>query len=300
MKRFRKVLTIGAIALGGTLLLAATVVYGMSESRLRKNYDVVVMTAAVAPDARLIEKGRHLAVTRGCTECHTADLGGQVIMDDLPVAVISASNLTGGAGGVGTRYTEADWDRAIRHGVGANGRALAIMPSKEYFGLSDEDVTALIAYLKSIPPVDRQLPARKMGPLGRTLFVAGLLPPFAAETIDHKALRSAAPPEGETIEYGRYVAMICAGCHGPDLSGGKPSGAPGSPPSSNITPGAAGIGAWTEADFFAAMREGKRPDGTDIQAEFMPWPAFAHMSDSELRALWIYLRSLPEVAGKSK
>ncbi|CAN5843547.1 hypothetical protein BH23GEM6_BH23GEM6_09920 [soil metagenome] len=221
-------------------------------------------------------------------------------MNDRAVAVISASNLTGGSGGIGGRYSEADWDRAIRHGIGANGRALAVMPSREYFGLSDEDVTALIAYLRSITPVDRELPARKIGPLGRTLYVAGLLPAFAAESIDHAAIRSAAPPEGETIEYGRYLAMICAGCHGSDMAGGKASGPPGSPVAANITPhGVAGIGAWTEADFFTALREGQRPDGTEIRAEFMPWPAFGHMNDSEIRALWMYLRTLPSMAGGS-
>jgi len=296
MKRFPKVIKIGALALVAILVLSASVVYGMSELRLRKSYDVVVMTAAVRTHPELVQRGRHLALTRGCTDCHTADLGGQIIMNDPPVAVISASNLTRGAGGVGNGYTTADWDRAIRHGVGSNGRALAVMPSREYFGLSDEDLVALIAYLESIDPVDRELPKRKLGPVGRTLFVAGLLPAFAAEAIDHGATRLAAPPEGETIEYGRYLAMVCAGCHGDDFSGGKSSGPPGSPPASNLTPhGSSGIGGWTEADFFTALREGQSPDGSAIEAEFMPWPAFAHMTDSEIRALWLYLRSLPAV-----
>ncbi|CAN5843481.1 hypothetical protein BH23GEM6_BH23GEM6_09910 [soil metagenome] len=69
MKRFRKILKFGALALGGILLLAATLVYGLSESRLRKSYDVEGMTAAVSPDPQLVQRGRHLALTRGCTEC---------------------------------------------------------------------------------------------------------------------------------------------------------------------------------------------------------------------------------------
>jgi mono/diheme cytochrome c family protein len=270
----------------------------LSDLRLRRTYDIVLLTTAVSPEPHLVERGRYLAVTRGCTDCHTADLGGQVIMNEPGVALISATNLTRGEGGIGSRYDDADWERAIRHGVGPDGRALAIMPSREYFGLSEADVTALIAYLKTVPQVDRNLPARKLGPLGRTLLVARLLPAFAAESIDHRADRPAAPPEGETVEYGRYIAMICAGCHADDFAGGKDSGPPGSPPASNLTPHATGIGDWSESDFFRAMREGERPDGSEIQREFMPWPAFAQMTDLEIRALWLYLQSLPAVEAR--
>ncbi|CAN5822281.1 hypothetical protein BH23GEM8_BH23GEM8_17320 [soil metagenome] len=296
MKRSRRILKIGVLSLIVVVMLIAVTAYGLSELRVRKNYDIVLLTAAVSPEPHLVERGRHLAVTRGCTDCHTADLGGKIFMNEPGVALISATNLTSGEGGIGSRYSEADWERAIRHGVGPNGRALAIMPSREYFGFSEADITALIAYLKTVPPVDRNLPARKLGPLGRTLLVARLLPAFAAEMIDHRAERPASPPEGETIEYGRYLAMICAGCHGDDFAGGKDTGPPGSPIASNLTPhSAAGIGSWSESDFFRAIREGERPDGSEIQREFMPWPAFAQMTDSEIRALWLYFRSLPAV-----
>ncbi len=294
MKRLWRILKVGVASLVGILLVASAVVYGISESRVRKSYDIALMTPLVTPEPHLVERGRHLVMTRGCTDCHTADLGGKVMMNESAVAIVSAANLTPGVGGIGSRYTDADWERAIRHGVGADGRALAIMPSKEYFGFSEEDITALIAYLKSLPPVDRELPARKLGPIGRALLVAGMLPAFSAEEIDHRAARPAAPPEGETVEYGRYLGALCAGCHSDNFAGGKASGPPGSPPASNLTPHVtAGIGAWTEADFFRALREGRRPDGSEIQGEFMPWSVFANMTDAEIRAIWLYLRSLP-------
>lgn len=65
---------------------------------------------------------------------------------------------------------------------------------------------------------------------------------------------------------------------------------PGTPPAANLTP--AGIGNWTEADFFHAIRTGKRPDGSVLNS-FMPWATFRNMTDDELRALWLYVRSLP-------
>lgn len=291
MKRPGRILKLVALTLGALLVLATGTVYGLSEAKLRRHYDIALSPIPVAADAALLERGRHLAVTRGCTDCHAADLGGRVMMDEPGVALVSASNLTGGRGGIAPRYTEADWERAIRHGVGPNGRALAIMPSKEYYHMGADDVAALVAYLRTVPAVDRELPARELRPIGRTLVAAGLMPAFAAEQIDHRAPRMTTPPIGATAEYGRYLGTLCAGCHGEDLSGAKTGGAPDAPPAANLTPHTAGLGAWDEADFVRAIREGRRPDGSEID-EYMP-RSFATMTDTELRALWLYLRTLP-------
>ena len=95
-----------------------------------------------------------------------------------------------------------------------------------------------------------------------------------------------------SIEYGRYLAQVsgCHGCHGTGLSGGRVAGPPDLPLASNLTP--AGLAAWTEADFVRALREGRRPDGSAIN-EFMPWRGYGAMTDTELHALWLYLRSVP-------
>jgi mono/diheme cytochrome c family protein len=294
MQGLGKLLKTGGLVLGGLLVVGVGAVYGVSEAKLRRSYDIALTTRGAAADARLIERGAHLVATRGCTDCHTADLGGKVFIDEPGMARVSASNLTRGRGGVAGRYEDADWERAIRHGVGPDGRALAIMPSKEYYQLGEEDISAMIAYLKSVPAVDRELPARKLGPIGRALVATGMLPAFAAEQIDHRAPRMATPPIGETAEYGRYVAFLCSGCHGDNYAGGTMAGgSPDSPPAANLTPHAAtGLGGWAEADFFRAMREGRRPDGSEIDREHMPWPAFSQMTDTELRALWLYFRSL--------
>jgi mono/diheme cytochrome c family protein len=295
-----KLLKIAALSLGGIALVGASAVYGISEAKVRKQYDIALNTPAITPKPHLIERGQHLAVTRGCTDCHSDDLGGKVLMDEPGMALVSASNLTAGVGGIGARYSDVDWERAIRHGVGPDGRALAIMPSKEYFHLGEEDVVALIAYLKSLPSIDRELPSRKLRPVGRTLVATGLLPAFAAEKMNHSAPRMTTPPVGETTEYGRYLATLCAGCHGDNYSGGKLSGPPEAPPAANLTPHASGMGAWSEADFFRAMREGQRPDGSEVSAEYMPWMAFRSMTDTELRALWLYFQTLPPLEKESR
>lgn len=283
--------------LGGVVVLVAlalAVVYGASETRMRRTYDVEPGTVAIPAGAEALRAGAHLTVVRGCVDCHGADLGGTVFIDEQPMARLTASNLTRGRGGVGERYSDTDWVRAIRNGVAPDGRPLLFMPSHEFHPLGDEDVGALVAYLKSLPAVDRDLPASSVGPVGRALFLAGELPLIPAEMIDHKAPRSLPPAKGATAEYGGYLATGCTGCHGPGFSGGK---IPGTPPdwvpAANITPDpATGIGGWTERDFFRAMREGKRPDGSDLDP-IMPWKGLGQMTDMELQAIWAYLRTVP-------
>lgn len=292
----KKVLKWTGIVLGGLVCLvvvALAVVYGMSEYRMTRTYQVAVANLVVPTDAETIARGRHIAVTRGCIDCHGENLGGGTVIDLPPVARLFATNLTSGEGGVGTRYTDADYERAIRHGVRPDGRPLRFMPSHEFYPLSDQDVTALIAYLRSVPPVNNDPGETSIGPIARALFLAGQMYLVPAELIDHDAPRPTAPPAGPTAEYGAYLATGCVGCHGDGYSGGKIPGAPPEMPiPANITPHReTGIGGWAEADFFRAMREGRRPDGAEIDP-FMPWKNFAQMSDDELRAIWLYLQSL--------
>jgi cytochrome c553 len=284
---------------GGLLVLVIVAVgaaYGVAEAKMRKDYGHVrEPITPVTPNAALIAEGRRQATIRGCNDCHGADMGGNTLVDQFPVGRISGSNLTRGKGGVGARYATDDaWARAILHGVGSDGRPLLLMPSQEFQGLTDADVAALVAYLRTLPPVDRETPANAVWPMGRALVAAGVLP-LAAEVIDHDAPRVQVQP-APTAEYGARVAGVCTGCHGPGLSGGKGPGEPADwKPSANLTPDrATGLGTWTEADFLRAMRTGKRPDGTAIQ-DPMPWKAVGMMSDAELRAMWMYLHTLPPV-----
>ena len=100
------------LALGGVVGLAAValaIVFVVSNSRINKTYDLQVATVDIPTDAEAIAAGEHLAVTRGCTDCHLENLGGGVFVEDPMLGTLYASNLTSGAGGVGD-YTDADWE----------------------------------------------------------------------------------------------------------------------------------------------------------------------------------------------
>lgn len=295
MNRWIRRAAIGAGGLVGVLAVAYTAVHAATERRLGRSWSAVEarpLTAAHTPD---VARGARLATTIGkCTDCHGADLGGRVFLD-IPPGFIVASNLTGGRGGVLGRYTDAQLARAIRQGIRHDGLPLRVMPSDDWQRMSDQDAADLIAYLRSIPAVDRDPGTTQIRPLGRVLMAAGQLPVLAAERVDHAAVgRTAAPVAGPTKEYGSYLAGIggCTGCHRPDLSGGH---IPGTPPAfkdaTNLTP-AGPLARWSEADFARALRTGRRPDGTQLDS-LMPWPATAGMSDEEIRALWLYIRSVP-------
>jgi mono/diheme cytochrome c family protein len=276
------------------VIVTAGVVAIVSNQRLNRTYDIPseVLALTIPNDAATIARGRHLAVISGCTDCHSKDLGGEVFLD-IPPFLLVAPNLTRGTGGAGASFTNADFVRAIRHGVAPDGRAFVVMPAKNFNYLSDADLAAIIAYVKSVPPVDRQLPAESFRPLGRVLLVLNQFPPPPAAIIDHSAAHRARIQPAVTVEYGRYLANAtgCTDCHRPDLTGGHVAGSPPSAPQAqNITP--AGIGTWTDADFFRALRVGKRPDGTTLNT-FMPWPAFSQMTDAEISAILRFVRSVP-------
>lgn len=296
MKRLLKWAGLGVGAIAGLLLLAASALYGVSQYRFQRSYEVnppaIAATLLTGPSA--IERGRHVATVRGCVDCHGDGFSGKVFIDEPMVGRLYSPNLTRGEGGVGAQYGSADWVRAIRHGIGPDGKPLLFMPAQEFNVLSDEDMGALIAYLESLPEVDRVASfENRVGPVGRALFLTGRLPLVPAELIDHQAERGEPPVPGPTAEYGAYLATSCAGCHGENFSGGPIPGAPpGFPEATNLTPDpATGLGTWTEHDFMTALRTGKRPDGTELAPE-MPWRLAAQMTDDEIRALWRYLQTL--------
>lgn len=292
----RTVLRRLGIGLGILLLLlvaAAGSVWVAGGRKLARSFDVPVDPVAEAPaaDSALLARGEHLATAIGkCALCHGSDFGGTVFVDDPAIGRAVASNLTGGRGGIGAAYTMADWERAVRHGVAPNGRGLLVMPSDDFAPMSDADLVALVAYLRSVPPVDRELPPTRIRLVGRALYVTDRLPLVPASRIDHARVEPA-PAEGVTRDYGRYLANLggCTGCHGPTLAGG-PFGEPGAPPASNLTP--TGIGHYTEADFVRALRQGVRPGGAPIAPQ-MPVEYTRRMTDDEIRALWLYVRSVP-------
>lgn len=283
-----------AVSVGVVLLLVVASVYVLSQRRIERTYDVPVVSVRTGADAEVLERGRHVAEIRGCMDCHGADLAGVTFADAMPVMRLTASNLTSGANGVGDLYSDEDWVRAIRSGVGPDGSALLYMPSFEYRALGPEDLGALISWIRSVPPVDSEPLRQEVGPLGRVLLLTGELPLIAAELIDHEDPSFAQPAAGVTPEFGAYIAASCVGCHGPGMSGGPiPGGPPDWPAATNITTHPeTGIGNWSAEDFETFATSGVRPDGSSVDP-LMPWPALQAMTEVERAALWSYLRTLP-------
>lgn len=281
------------IALASVLILVVigvAVVYAISSRAMSKVYTVTPASLSIPSDSASVARGRHLATAvNQCLNCHGDNLAGKVFVDNAVMGRIYSTNLTRGKGGLG-EYSDVDYVRSIRHGIGRDGKPLLAMPVDAFFHMSDADLSSVIAYLKTVPAVDAVVPPKKVGPLARALYLATDFPLVPAENLQHDQPRPAETPRGVTTEYGNYLATIggCKSCHLPDLNGGVP--VEGNVFTANLTP--TGIGKWTEADFFKAMRNGIRPDGRVLSAA-MPWPYMRHMTDDELRALWIYLRSLP-------
>lgn len=274
--------------------IALAYTYWSSSKRLDRRWSLAADTVAVPTDSAAIAYGGHVAALQGCDGCHGPDLGGRAFMDAPGVVRLFASNLTTGEGGVGARYTDADWVRAIRHAVAPNGRSLYFMPSQNYQRLNDRDLGALIAWLKARPKIDAGFPAPSVGVLGRVMLVMGSLPLVTAERIDHQARRPPSVPIGPTIAYGEYLAGGCRGCHGETLSGGEIPGGASMAPSRNLTPDSAtGIGRWSLSDFRAAMRIGQLPEGVVMDSVAMPIRISREFTDDETAALFAYFKSLP-------
>jgi mono/diheme cytochrome c family protein len=211
------------------------------------------------------------------------------------LGTIDSANLTAGEGGVGRDFTTEDFVRAIRHGIGRDGKPIFMTAVPSTAHLSDEDLGAIIAYLKTVPPVDHKLQGERFTPLAKILLAAGLLDKLPVEAVSHE-VHVTAPEMGATAEYGKYLVDTndCRICHGPDLNGASFPDPTVTKISPNLTPGGE-LAAWSEEDFFTAIRTGVTPSGYKLDPEFMPWPSYSKFYDEELKAIWLYLQSLSEL-----
>jgi mono/diheme cytochrome c family protein len=294
MRRFLKW---GGITLGVLLIVLLMAVGGMSvaaQARVNKTYDIQPEAVSIPDSAEAIERGRYIYASH-CAGCHGDDLAGTPFFDDPALGSIPAPNLTSGEGGAGSRYSDSDFVRAIRHGVDREGKPLAVMPSRAFWHFNDEDLGAIIAYLKRAPPVDKDQGEKEFQLVGRILTTVGALDFLAAEHIDHSAPRPTAVSRGVTAAYGEYLVNTgdCRLCHGEALSGGQPP-EPGAPLGPNLTPGGE-LAGWEAEDFITVMRTGITPSGHQLDGAYMPWEDLGRMTDEDLSAVFLYLQSLPDL-----
>ncbi|TKJ29529.1 MAG: hypothetical protein CEE40_07895 [Chloroflexi bacterium B3_Chlor] len=273
-------------------------------------------------DAETVARGEYLYnYTQICWFCHGSEgshspgepqAGGREFdaTDIGPgFGYLYGSNLTPDREtGIGD-WSDGELVRAIREGLDREGHLIfPIMEAEWYRGMSDQDALALVAYLRSLPPVRNEVPANQLSFAAKALMALGMIKPQPAVTE-----QAVVPPRGATMEYGEYLTLhgsMCAGCHTPrspntgvydmtrPFGGGDfliaEEGVDTTGP--NITPDVTtGIGDWTQEQFVTAMRTGVRPDGT-VMVTFMPWPVYTRWTEDDLRAVWLYLRSLEPVA----
>lgn len=291
MKTWLRRTLVGVLSL---LVLLTIGVGGAVWNGERKRARVVALpalkTPALVDDAAARERGAYLYASRGCVDCHGADGAGRVFVDNGALR-LKGPAIHSGPGSVARNYKAEDWDRLLRHGVKPDGTPAMIMPSEDYNRFTDADFVALVAYARALPPAGGGA-AEIVLPLPvRALYGAGVIQDAAAK-IDHSLPVQLPVGEGISVEHGQYVANMCKGCHGPELAGGKiPGGPPDWPPAAKLTRGEGNaMDRYPSADALIAMfRGGKRADGSAVRV--MPFDSLSKMSDTDLRALHLYLKS---------
>ena len=295
MKSNLKKAGIVVTAIFGLLALSSGAFLMLGESRLKHKFSTPKESVFIPDDAESLAEGKRIFQYRGCEACHGEQLEGLVYLDNPAIGQVITPNLTTGQGGVGAQRTDADLLRSIRHGVRPDGTALLFMPSTEFYFLSDTDIGSVIAYIRSVSPVDNEMPASRLSVTGRIVMnIAKEITFLPAELIPHEAPRPVAPEPGITPEYGEYLSYSCMVCHGPTYSGGEIPGFPAEWPSApNLTFGKGSrLPIWGEEAFIEIIRTGQK-HGRGINPDYMPWKSYRHMTDDELRASYLYLQSLP-------
>jgi mono/diheme cytochrome c family protein len=284
------------ILLGSIILIVAlTVAYFNynTNKRLSKTYDITPRTIDIPNDSASIAEGKRWAMGM-CSGCHGEDLAGTKFIDIPDLGIINAPNLTSGKGGVGATNTDADWLRAIRHAVKSDGTPAFIMPAMDFQYMSDEHMGQLIAYIKSVDPVDKEWAAPDRTLLCNILIQMGAFGDVInVETLDHNNPGHKAPEKGVTAEYGSYLVKIggCRTCHGEELNGGKDPN-PEAPMGPNLTPGGS-LASWGTDGFINTFKTGVTPMGKELNLEFMRWDQFGHLDSTQLSAMYTYFMSLP-------
>lgn len=294
MKKVLKWIGVVLGSLVGLVLLAVVGLFVVGNARLNKAYDFPASNITLPTDQASLEFGKH-RVEVLCAGCHGLDLGGVTgWFNAAPLGTIDSANLTSGEGGFAreAQSTE-DWVRAIRHGIDPEGKPLFMPAVVSTANLSDEDLAAIIAYVQSVPPVDHITQGHSFTPLAKIMLAAGVLGQLPVEAVSHEVHVPAVAP-GATAEYGEYMVNTndCRICHGPNLNGGPFPDPTIKKISPNLTPGGE-LAAWSEAQFIATLRTGVTPSGHQLDNAFMPWKDYRNFYDDELKAIWLYLQSIP-------
>lgn len=306
--------------LGRAALVVAGIAGGLvalTAARQDRTFDAPFPDVHASTNPAVIERGRYLAMSPAhCADCHSApeenanlENGSEVPLSGgkafhLPVGTFTAPNITPDPNtGIG-RYDDRELARMLRYGVRPDGRAA--LPFMPFNDLADDDLGALISYLRSRPAVRHQVPPHEPNTAGRVIKAWVLEPRGPSDAVP----KSVEP--SPTAEYGRYLAhnvANCVGCHtkldlrtgkfdGPLFGGGAVHPSSDDPNRKFVTPNLTPdprwgwIADWPEDVFVARMKVGKVHPGSP-----MPWHALKRMTDDDLRAVYRYLKMVPPAAG---
>ncbi len=243
----------------------------------------------VAGTPQQVERGRYIANSL-CVDCHTVShqlplSGGQDMSHQIsiPVGSFTPPNLT--PAGSLQEWTDGEIFRALRTGVDDEGHHMVIMSTVAVRNLSDEDIQAVIAFLRTQPAVENKTPDPADQPnfLALVLYGGGMLPGGPPPVTDAVT----APAKAPTTEYGKYVVSYsgCRDCHGSNLAGADPKSLAAHGPSLRVVKG------WTVTQFISTLRTGVDPTGHALST-VMPWKVMGRLDDSDLTAVYQYLTSL--------
>lgn len=263
----------------GVVVVAGAAVWVLSSIKLNERVAVHPERLAIPNATQLADATRQLRVLR-CADCHGAGLRGGVLFDDPKIARLYAPNLTV----IAATASDQQLARAIRQGIGTDGRALLAMPSATFSRLNDDEVATVIAAIRAISPGGSPTPSREVGPLGRLGLVTGKF--HTQPDIIPEYARKMPLDVGAEFSIGRHMAASnCAECHGPDLTGGEPI--------PDITaPDLTIAGAYDLPAFTKLMRTGVPPGGRKLKLMgSIARDDFSQMTDAEIQSLYAYLQA---------
>lgn len=264
------------------------------------------------PTVARLERGRYIVEGPAhCFQCHSevdwenpgaqpkqGKKGAGTIFPEAGMDWLVPPNITPDRETGAGNWTDEQFARAIREGIGHDGRRLfPMMPYMNFREMSDEDLASVVVYLRSITPVRNVVPKTVLPEV-----VKGILPPHQPITAP-----VAAPDMSNPIERGKYLVTLgnCMSCHTPMNKQGQPlmqlafaggmrfRGPWGEVTSANITPDASGISYYDEELFVKTLRTGQV--GARKLNSIMPWGYFRNMTDEDLKAIFAYLRTLTPV-----
>ena len=317
MKKLLKWVGILAGVLAGIVAAAVLFAVMTGEKKLYKP-DTPYPKLAASTDPEVIARGKYLVHGPAhCAQCHstsertkpelikTTPLQGGLAFEMGPIATTWARNLTPDKEtGIG-RYTDEELARVLRTSVLPDGNVSFFM-NLAAARLSDEDIVAVMSYLRSIEPVKNEVKEGEWHLLGKILLTYAF-PALEPLSESPKYVAAAAEP---TIERGEYLAnyvMLCTSCHtafdmntfqysGPKAGGSLPDVDHGGNTkmeyvAPNLTNHPTGVtGRMDEEVFLARIRTGRVYEST-----IMPWENFQETSENDLRSVYRYLKALPPV-----